>query len=105
MSRPICLALALAAFGTLGTPGTLSTHALRTQGTSGTLSGWPVVSNETRPWTRWWWLGSALDAATITRELEALRDAGFGGVELTPIYGARGHESRFVPFLSDAWLT
>ena len=101
MSRLICLALALATFGTLGTCGT--------SGTAGgpgprPASDWPIVSSETRPWTRWWWLGSALDAATITRELEALRDAGFGGVELTPIYGARGHESRFVPYLSDAWL-
>ncbi len=49
-------------------------------------------------------MGSALDAATITRELEALRNAGFGGVELTPIYGVRGHESQFVPYLSAAWL-
>ena len=69
------------------------------------VGAWPVVSSETRPWTRWWWLGSALDAPTITRELETLRAAGFGGVELTPIYGVRGHESQFVPYLSDAWLT
>jgi hypothetical protein len=95
MSRVICLALAFV--GLLGTQPTV-----RTQGTVGS---WPAVSSETRPWTRWWWLGSALDAATITRELETLRDAGFGGVELTPIYGARGHESRFVPYLSEAWLT
>jgi hypothetical protein len=65
---------------------------------------WPATSTETRPWTRWWWLGSALDPATITRELETLRAAGFGGVEITPIYGARGHESEFVPYLSDAWV-
>ena len=70
----------------------------------GPTAGWPAVSNETRPWTRWWWLGSALDPATITRELESLRAAGFGGVELTPIYGVRGHESEFVPYLSDAWM-
>ena len=95
MSRIICLALVLVAL--VGTP--------RTVRTQGGASDWPVVSNESRPWTRWWWLGSALDAATITRELESLRDAGFGGVEVTPIYGARGHESQFVPYLSDAWLT
>ena len=87
MSRIICLALFLVAVGT-----------------QATQNQWPVVSNETRPWTRWWWLGSALDAASITRELESLRDAGFGGVEITPIYGVRGQESRFVPYLSDAWL-
>jgi hypothetical protein len=71
----------------------------------GPTAGWPAVSNETKPWTRWWWLGSALDPATITRELESLRAAGFGGVELTPIYGVRGDESQFVPYLSDAWMT
>ena len=96
MSRAICLALASILLLPLAT-----SHTVRTQGTS----GWPEVSSETKPWTRWWWLGSALDVETITRELEALRDAGFGGVEITPIYGVRGHESRFVPYLSDAWLT
>jgi len=101
MSRLICLALVLAAFGTLGSSGTSGTVSGQVRGAA---SAWPPVSNETRPWTRWWWLGSALDPPTITRELEALREAGFGGVELTPIYGARGHESRFVPYLSDAWL-
>jgi hypothetical protein len=70
----------------------------------GSTPGWPAVSNETKPWTRWWWLGSALDPATITRELEAFRAAGLGGVELTPIYGVRGEESRFVPYLSDQWV-
>ena len=49
-------------------------------------------------------MGSALDAATITRELEALRAAGIGGVEITPIYGARGDEKQFIPYLSAAWL-
>jgi hypothetical protein len=102
MSRLICLALVFAAFGHLGTSGTSGTVGGQVRGAA---SSWPPVSTETRPWTRWWWLGSALDAATITRELEALRDAGFGGVEVTPIYGARGHESQFVPYLSDAWLT
>lgn len=70
----------------------------------GTTADWPRVANETRPWTRWWWLGSALDAATITRELEAFRAVGLGGVELTPIYGVRGNESQFVPYLSDEWV-
>src|SRR5687768_15427209 len=101
MSRVICLALVLAAFGRLGTGGTSGTAGGQVRGAA---SAWPLVSSETRPWTRWWWLGSALDEATITRELESLRDAGFGGVEITPIYGVRGQESRFVPYLSDAWL-
>ncbi len=65
---------------------------------------WPPITHETRPWTRWWWLGSAVDEAGLTSELEALRAAGLGGVEITPIYGAAGAESRFVPFLSARWM-
>ncbi len=65
---------------------------------------WPPITHETRPWTRWWWLGSAVDEAGLTAELDALRAAGLGGVEITPIYGAAGAESRFVPFLSARWM-
>src|SRR5690606_18985394 len=56
-----------------------------------------------RPWTRWWWPGSAVDEANITRELEAFAAVGLGGVEITPIYGARGYEDRYVTFLSPRW--
>ena len=27
---------------------------------------WPAVHPETRPATRWWWLGSAVDATNLT---------------------------------------
>jgi hypothetical protein len=66
-------------------------------------SDWPAVTREMKPWTRWWWMGSAVDPAHLTTELEALRQAGIGGVEITPIYGVRGVESRFIPYLSPAW--
>ena len=23
--------------------------------------GWPQITKETKPWTRWWWMGSAVD--------------------------------------------
>ena len=36
---------------------------------------WPTISRENKPWTRWWWLGSAVDKPNLTRELEALADA------------------------------
>ncbi len=57
-----------------------------------------------RPWTRWWWLGSAVDKDNITRLLEEYRRAGLGGVEITPIYGVQGQEARDIPFLSPRWL-
>jgi hypothetical protein len=65
---------------------------------------WPVVTNETRPWTRWWWLGSAVDAPGITQNLEAYSKAGLGGVEITPIYGIQGQEHRHIDFLTAPWM-
>ncbi len=58
----------------------------------------------TKPWTRWWWPGSAVDETGITRQLEQFAAAGLGGVEITPIYGVRGYEERNVAFLSPRWM-
>lgn len=65
---------------------------------------WPSVVRDARPWTRWWWLGSAVDEAGLTAQLEALAAAGFGGVEICPIYGVVGEEARDVPFLSPRFV-
>lgn len=59
---------------------------------------------ESRPWTRWWWFGGAVDRPTITRLLEAYSDAGLGGVEITSIYGVKGQDSRELDYLSPEWL-
>ncbi|NLP10937.1 glycoside hydrolase [bacterium] len=63
-----------------------------------------VESRETRPWVYWWWMGSAVDTDNLTRHLQLYQQAGFGGVHIIPIYGVRGEESRFIPFLSERWL-
>lgn len=65
---------------------------------------WPEITRETKPWTRWWWHASAVDSANITWNLEQIVGAGFGGVEITPIYGAKGQEHRFIPYLSERWI-
>jgi hypothetical protein len=57
-----------------------------------------------KPWTRWWWPASAVDQENLTRELTAYAEAGLGGVEITPIYGAKGFEQRFIPFLSPKYM-
>ena len=31
---------------------------------------WPAITSQTKPWTRWWWLGSAVDNPNLTRLLE-----------------------------------
>lgn len=66
--------------------------------------GWPEVVRENKPWTRWWWPGSAVDRPNLTWQLEQLAAAGIGGVEITPIYGARGFEDRYIDFLSPPWM-
>jgi hypothetical protein len=65
---------------------------------------WPEVTKENKPWTRWWWPGSGVDKASLTRQLEQLASAGIGGVEITPIYGAKGYEDRYIDFLSPKWI-
>jgi hypothetical protein len=65
---------------------------------------WPPVTAQSRPWTRFWWMGSDVDAPGLRAALEAYRQVGLGGVEITPIYGVRGLEDRFVPYLSSQWV-
>jgi hypothetical protein len=67
-------------------------------------TGWPALTKENKPWTRWWWPGSGVDKASLTRQLEQLAAAGIGGVEITPIYGAKGYEDRYIEFLSPKWV-
>jgi hypothetical protein len=67
-------------------------------------TAWPPASSTNKPWTRWWWLGSAVDKPNLTRELEAFSKAGLGGVEICPIYGAVGAENRFIDFLTPRWM-
>lgn len=66
---------------------------------------WPAVKTETKPWTRWWWEGNAVDTANLSWNLEQYRAAGLGGVELTPIYGVKGTEQQFIDFLSPKWMS
>lgn len=66
--------------------------------------GWPKITRDMKPWTRWWWQGSALTEAGITAALEAYKQAGLGGVEITPIYGVYGDEDQFVDYLSERWM-
>ena len=65
---------------------------------------WPAVTQSARPWTYWWWMGSAVDRTNLTLELERYRDAGLGGVHIIPIYGAKGFEDRFIDYLSPKWM-
>ncbi len=65
---------------------------------------WPGITNETKPWTRWWWMGSAVNQPELTTLLTEYSKAGLGGVEITPIYGVKGYENKFINYLSPAWM-
>jgi hypothetical protein len=65
---------------------------------------WPVIDKQMKPWVRWWWMGSAVDEKNLSQNLTTYQKAGIGGVEITPIYGAVGYESRYIDFLSPKWM-
>lgn len=65
---------------------------------------WPAITSQTRPWVWWWWPGSAVDTTNITRQLKIFQKAGLGGVQIIPIYGAKGWESHYINFLSPEWM-
>ncbi|MBN1783141.1 glycoside hydrolase family 2 protein [bacterium] len=65
---------------------------------------WPQVTRQCRPWTRWWWQGSSVNKKDLTAVMENYKKAGLGGLEITPIYGVRGYEDQFVPYLSPEWV-
>ncbi len=65
---------------------------------------WPQITQTQKPWTRWWWEGSAVNKEGLTWNLEQYRKAGIGGTEITPIYGIHGEEQHFTRFLSPRWM-
>nr|MBA4141149.1 glycoside hydrolase family 2 protein [Segetibacter sp.] len=65
---------------------------------------WPAITQQTKPWARWWWEGSAVDKKNLTANMQDYKDAGLGGLEITPIYGVQGYEKQFINFLSPQWM-
>lgn len=65
---------------------------------------WPPQIVECKPWTRWWWFGSSVDEKNLTYNIGKLGEAGIGGVEITPIYGVKGYEDKYIPYLSPKWM-
>lgn len=65
---------------------------------------WPEVSSENKPWARWWWMGNAVDSINLKGLMDSYEQAGLGGLEIAPIYGAKGFEDRYLEFLSKEWM-
>ncbi|WP_114781784.1 glycosyl hydrolase [Botryobacter ruber] len=101
-------------FVALAVCGMMLSNCRQPQSTTGTTAqgaaaqqqanAWPEVKKENRPWTRWWWMGSAVDEKNIDRLMNEYAQAGLGGVEIAPIYGAKDYESRYIDFLSPQWM-
>ena len=67
-------------------------------------TSWPAVTVESKPWTRWWWLGSAVDKENLTYNITELGKAGIGGTEITPIYGVQKGDEKYIDYLSPKWM-
>ncbi|MDO9613618.1 MAG: glycosyl hydrolase, partial [Bacteroidota bacterium] len=66
--------------------------------------GWPQITQESKPWSRWWWMGNSVNPSDLKAAMEAYSKAGLGGLEITPIYGVHGYEDKFIKFLSPEWM-
>lgn len=65
---------------------------------------WPKITTLNKPWARWWWEGSAVNKKDLSWNMNEYQKAGIGGLEVTPIYGVKGHENEFIPYLSPEWM-
>lgn len=63
-----------------------------------------VNQSTSRPWTFWWWMGSAVNETDISGQLKQMAAAGFGGVHVIPVYSVKDNAKNDIPFLSRRWL-
>src|SRR5690606_37508253 len=49
-------------------------------------------------------MGSAVNESELSANLKTYADAGCGGLHIIPIYGVKGEEKNFIPYLSERWL-
>lgn len=68
------------------------------------LSAYSQTISTAKPWTYWWWMGSAVTKQDIKKQLQTFEKSGLGGVHIIPIYGVKGAEKSFITFLSKNWL-
>ncbi len=60
-----------------------------------------------RPYVRWWWNGDRVNPEELIRELHVMKEAGIGGVEISPIAFPSGADTLDCPaltWLSDEWI-
>jgi hypothetical protein len=60
-----------------------------------------------RPFVRWWWNGDRVTAEELLREMDVMKAAGIGGVEINPIRFPNEADAMDIPsltYLSDEWI-
>jgi hypothetical protein len=72
--------------------------------TLGYLNGNAQNVSTAKPWTYWWWMGSAVSKQDIKAQLDHFSKSGLGGVHIIPIYGVKGYENQNISFLTSEWL-
>lgn len=65
---------------------------------------WPAATQQAKPGARWWWMGSAVTPEDLKYNIAEYARCGIGALEITPIYGVQGNESRDIDFLSPRWM-
>ena len=65
-----------------------------TEAAAQVIPAWPEVKREAKPGSRWWWMGSAVDADNLRWNMENYARTGIGTLEITPIYGVTGNEKN-----------
>lgn len=63
-----------------------------------------LEQTNSKPWSYWWWMGSAVDKKNIDYNLKKYQEAGIGGLHIVPIYGVKGEEDKFIDYLSQEWV-
>lgn len=61
-----------------------------------------------KPFVRWWWNGDYLQESEIIREMDLMKEAGIGGVEINPIKFPGDTSTlglKALPWLSDDWIS
>ncbi len=63
-------------------------------------------ANQAKPYIRWWWNGNLIEKKEISRQLDVLKNAGIGGVEINSIRfpGQDKMGIKELEWLSDEWI-
>lgn len=100
--KPLCIVFLLGLFLLAGCQP--ADNATAEAGMLQSQEAWPAPKKEHKPWARWWWMGSAVDEKNLALLLEEYQRTGIGGLEIAPIYGAKGYEDRYLEYLSPEWI-